>query len=92
MNERVRLLSEEAAKLTPEERLELVERINLTLLDRQEEIDGAWDKEVERRMEAYRRGEMKSYTGRAVNIRFLSDARAELDKAVDLKSPRQRRR
>jgi putative addiction module component (TIGR02574 family) len=62
MNERVRLLSEEAAKLTPEERLELVERINLTLLDRQEEIDGAWDKEVERRMEAYRRGEMKSYT------------------------------
>ena len=62
MNERIRLLSEEAAKLTPEERLELVERINLTLLDRQEEIDGAWDKEVERRMEAYRRGEMKSYT------------------------------
>ncbi len=61
MNERVKLLSEAAAKLTPEERVELVERINLTLLDRQVEIDGAWDKEVERRMEAYRRGEMKSY-------------------------------
>ena len=31
MNERVRILCEEAAKLTPEERMELVERINLTL-------------------------------------------------------------
>jgi putative addiction module component (TIGR02574 family) len=62
MNERVRLLSEEAAKLTPEERVELVERINLTLLNRQDEIDEAWDKEVERRMEAYRRGEMKSFS------------------------------
>jgi putative addiction module component (TIGR02574 family) len=60
MNERVRILSEEAAKLTPEERVELVERINLTLLDRQAEIDGAWDREAARRMEAYRRGEMKS--------------------------------
>ena len=62
MNERVRILSEEAAKLTPEERVELVERINLTLLDRQAEIDDAWDREAARRMEAYRRGEMKSHS------------------------------
>ena len=62
MNERVKILSEEAAKLTPEERVELVERINLTLLDRQAEVDAAWDKEIKRRMDAYRRGEVKTYT------------------------------
>src|SRR5208337_3943443 len=59
MNERVRVLCEEAAKLTPEERVELVERINLTLLDRQAQIEDAWDREAARRFEAYERGEMK---------------------------------
>ena len=62
MSERVRVLSEEAAKLTPEERIELVERINFTLLGRRAEIDAAWNEEVRRRMQAYRRGEVKSYT------------------------------
>ncbi len=46
----------EAAKLTPEERAGLVERVNLTLLDRQAKIASAWDEEVRRRKEAYRRG------------------------------------
>ncbi|MBI4724259.1 MAG: addiction module protein [Rhodomicrobium sp.] len=62
MNERVKVLSEEAAKLTPEERVELVERINLTLRDHQAGVDAAWDEEIRRRMEAYRRGEVKTYT------------------------------
>jgi putative addiction module component (TIGR02574 family) len=62
MNERVKILSEEAAKLTPDERVELVERINLTLLDRQAEIDAAWDREIGRRLAAYRRGEAKTFT------------------------------
>jgi putative addiction module component (TIGR02574 family) len=62
MNERIKILSEEAAKLTPDERAELVERINLTLLDRQAGIDAAWDKEIERRLTAYRRGEAKTFS------------------------------
>ncbi len=62
MNERVKILSEEAAKLTPDERVELVEQINLTLLDRQAVIDEAWDREAARRLAAYERGETKSYT------------------------------
>lgn len=44
----------EAAKLTPEERARLVERVNLTLLDRQAKIASAWDEEVRRRKDAYR--------------------------------------
>ena len=38
MNERVKILGEEAVKLTPCERVELADLINLTLLDRQAEI------------------------------------------------------
>ena len=72
MNERVRILSEEAAKLTPEERVELVERINLTLLDRQAEIDGAWDREAADRFDAYDRGEMASLSWEEVKKRRAS--------------------
>jgi hypothetical protein len=46
MNERVKILSQEAAKLTPEERVELVESINLTLLDLNERVIEAWDREA----------------------------------------------
>ncbi len=62
MNERVKILSEEAAKLTPDERVELVELIDLTLVDRQAEIDDAWDKVAARRFEAYDRGEMETFS------------------------------
>jgi len=50
MNERVKILSDEAAKLTPEERVELMERISLTLLDHETEADKAWEEEIERRV------------------------------------------
>ena len=69
MNERVRILSEEAAKLTPEERVELVDLIDLTLLDRQEEIDDAWDREAQRRFEAYDRGEIASVSWEEIKRR-----------------------
>jgi putative addiction module component (TIGR02574 family) len=72
MNERVRILSEEAAKLTPDERVELVERINLTLLDRQAEIDDAWDREAAGRFDAYDRGEMASLSWEEVKKRRAS--------------------
>jgi putative addiction module component (TIGR02574 family) len=72
MNERVRILCEEAAKLTPEERVELVERISLTLLDRQTEIDEAWDREAASRFEAYDRGEMGSVSWEEIKKRRAS--------------------
>ncbi len=57
MNERVKHLTEEAAKLTPEERVELVERINLTLWDHQAEVNAAWEAEIERRVVQIDNGE-----------------------------------
>lgn len=62
MNSRVKHLTEEAAKLTPQERVELVDRINPTLWDHQAEVDAAWDEEIKRRMDAYDRGETKTYS------------------------------
>jgi putative addiction module component (TIGR02574 family) len=50
MNERVKLLSDEASKLTPDERLELMTRITLTFADQPPEIDPEWEAEIERRV------------------------------------------
>jgi putative addiction module component (TIGR02574 family) len=72
MNERVRILCEEAAKLTPEERMELVERINLTLAAGDEQIDDAWDREAADRFGAYDRGEMASLSWEEVKKRRAS--------------------
>ena len=69
MNERVKILSDEAAKLTPEERVELMERISLTLLDHQSEIEEAWDREAERRFAAYDRGEIETFSWEEVKKR-----------------------
>jgi putative addiction module component (TIGR02574 family) len=72
MNERVRLLSEEAAKLTPEERIELVERINLSLLPDDDRVADAWDREAADRFEAYDRGEMRAVSWEEVKRRRAS--------------------
>ncbi|MFZ1109371.1 MAG: addiction module protein [Rhodomicrobium sp.] len=72
MNERVRLLSEEAAKLTPEERLELVEVINLSLLRSDDEAADAWDREAADRFGAYDRGEMQALSWEEVKQRRAS--------------------
>jgi putative addiction module component (TIGR02574 family) len=61
MNEHVKRLSDEASS-SPRGAVELMDRINLTLLDHQAGIDAAWDEEIERRIDAYRRGEVKAYT------------------------------
>jgi putative addiction module component (TIGR02574 family) len=59
MNDRIRNLVEEARKLTPEERLELVGLLEADLADEgtPEEIEAAWVEEVERRIAAAERGE-----------------------------------
>jgi len=68
MNERVRLLSEEAAKLTPEGRVELVERINLSLF-RDDQVADAWDREAADRFSAYDCGEMRALSWEEVRKR-----------------------
>ncbi len=69
MNERVRLLSEEAAKLTPEARIELVERINLSIFRGDDQAADAWDREAADRFGAYDRGEMSALSWEEVKRR-----------------------
>lgn len=60
MNAIVKCLSEEARKLTPDERVELVEEVLATLASTDAEIEQAWAAEAKDRLEAYRRGEMQA--------------------------------
>jgi putative addiction module component (TIGR02574 family) len=53
----------EAMALSPEERADLVDKLLATLdvtSTEQAEIDRAWGEEADRRMEAYRRGEVSA--------------------------------
>lgn len=72
MKERVKHLSEEAAKLAPEERIELVERIDLSLLPDDDGVSDAWDREAADRFDAYDRGEMRSVSWEEVKRRRSS--------------------
>ena len=61
MNEKVKALSLEARKLTPAERVELIDEL-MTSLDRPDPaIDELWAKEAEDRLAAYDRGEMAAH-------------------------------
>ena len=71
MNERVKKLTEEAAKLSPEERSELIEGILTTLNPVDPEIDALWLKESERRMEAYDQDEMIAIDADEVLAKYL---------------------
>jgi putative addiction module component (TIGR02574 family) len=53
-------LSEQAARLPPAERMELVERILDSLIDPAPELDALWAAEAEDRLSAYRRGEIRA--------------------------------
>lgn len=61
MNDRVRAIVEEARKLSPEERVELLELLEVEFPGGSdgtpEEIEAAWLEEVERRIAAAERGE-----------------------------------
>ena len=60
MNAHVKKLTEEAAKLSPLERAELIEGI-LSSLDKPDtDIDRAWAHEAQDRLEAYERGEIEA--------------------------------
>ena len=61
MNERVKRLTEEIRKLPPEEQADLMdELLVLTYREPDPEIDKAWAEEAERRLVAYRRGEIEA--------------------------------
>lgn len=53
-------LSTQAAKLPPEERMQVVERILDSLDQPDAALDALWAKESEDRLAAYRRGEIKA--------------------------------
>jgi putative addiction module component (TIGR02574 family) len=59
MNERVKRLTEEFAKLTPDEQAELIDRL-IVLRKPDPEIDKAWVEEAERRIDALDRGETRA--------------------------------
>jgi putative addiction module component (TIGR02574 family) len=58
MNERVQRLTDEATRLPPDERAELVEGILQSLDPTDPNLDELWAAEVQDRIAAYRRGEM----------------------------------
>ena len=58
MNDASRELSALATRLSPPERLKLVEQLLDSLDAPDPEMDRAWTAEVEERLAAYRRGEM----------------------------------
>ena len=61
MSARVDTIYAEVMQLSDEERIELCDRLFFTLSpEQQADIDKAWSEEAQRRMEAYRRGEVQS--------------------------------
>jgi putative addiction module component (TIGR02574 family) len=60
MTEAAKTLSVQARKLSPSERLDLVDDILASLGEPEPNIDGLWAKEAEDRLAAYRRGEIKA--------------------------------
>jgi putative addiction module component (TIGR02574 family) len=71
MNERVKKLSEEIRKLSPEEQADLMdELLALTYREPDPEIEKAWAEEAKRRLVAYQRGETITVPLEEVMIRL----------------------
>jgi putative addiction module component (TIGR02574 family) len=62
MNAKIKALSEQARRLTPEERIELIEDLQRSLAPVDPEIDRLWAEEARDRLNAYRRGEIEAIT------------------------------
>jgi putative addiction module component (TIGR02574 family) len=60
MTDAAKILRVQARKLSPSERLELVDDILASLDEPDPNIDKLWAKEAEERLAAYRRGEIKA--------------------------------
>jgi putative addiction module component (TIGR02574 family) len=70
MNERVRHIADQARKLTPEERAELLDALSEMVEDEVFEPSAELLEECERRWQAYERGEVKSYSWEEVRARI----------------------
>lgn len=60
MTEATKTLSDQARRLSPAERIELVDAIMASLDEPDPNMDGLWAAEAEDRLAAYRRGEIKA--------------------------------
>ncbi|MBC8051357.1 MAG: addiction module protein [Chitinophagales bacterium] len=69
MNDRVRHLTKEAAKLTPEEQAELIDALLALGHEPTPEWEKAWAEEAERRLAAYDRGETKGVSWEDIKAR-----------------------
>ena len=61
MNKRVETVMKAAARLAPEEQIELVQRIMQSVDPTRPEIDAAWLGEARERIAAYERGEVETF-------------------------------
>lgn len=70
MNEKTKLLGEQARALSPHERIALIEDV-LDSLDRADpNVDRLWAQEAADRLAAYRRGELEAKDLRAVIAKY----------------------
>ena len=60
MSQAAEALSAQVAKLRPEERMEVVERVLDSLDEPDAKLDALWATEANNRLAAYRRGEIKA--------------------------------
>jgi putative addiction module component (TIGR02574 family) len=70
MTDAAKNLSAEARKLSPSERLELVDDILASLDEADASIDALWAREAEGRLAAYRRGEIKALSLKEVLAKY----------------------
>ncbi|GBF26095.1 hypothetical protein MnTg02_01131 [bacterium MnTg02] len=75
MNEHIKKLTEEASKLPPADRAELVEGILRSLDATDPRFDQMWTEEAKDRLAAYRRGEIEAYDLNDVLAKHRSDAK-----------------
>ena len=72
MNKRVETVMKAAARLAPEERIELVQRIMQSVDPTRPEIDAAWLEEARDRIAAYERGEVETFDADEVIAELFS--------------------
>jgi putative addiction module component (TIGR02574 family) len=70
MTDATKTLAAQARKLTPEERLELVDDLLNSLLGPDKEMDRLWANEAAERWAAYQRGEIKALPLEEVLAKF----------------------
>ena len=75
MNKRVETVMKAAARLDPEERIELVQRIIESVDPIKPEIDAAWLAEARERTAAYDRGEVETFDADEVLAELRSKPR-----------------